>query len=171
MRDKLVIDYLIEKGTIPSLGLFDVTQSMIDAFYDSYRELYPPKSNKKLKGSNEKYAKKLAGLSLMKLNISRSNNVAYDRVKLKTTKPKCGIVYVISNPAFPGMYKVGMTRDLEKRLQQYQTSDPYRQYKVEHYKFVEDARKEEKEILQSLSINIVKGEWINTEQVKKFFVA
>ena len=41
-------------------------------------------------------------------------------------------VYVISNPAYPNLYKIGTTSDLKKRLGQYQTSDPYRGYKVEY---------------------------------------
>ena len=40
-------------------------------------------------------------------------------------------VYVISNPSYPGEYKVGIARDPKARLNQYQTSDPARAYKIE----------------------------------------
>ncbi len=41
-------------------------------------------------------------------------------------------VYVISNPKYKGMYKVGIASDYKKRLNSYQTSDPYRNYKLEY---------------------------------------
>ena len=40
-------------------------------------------------------------------------------------------VYVISNRHFPGEYKVGIAKDPKGRLNQYQTSDPARAYKIE----------------------------------------
>ena len=40
-------------------------------------------------------------------------------------------VYVISHPAYPGEYKVGIAKDWKLRLNTYQTSDPDRQYKIE----------------------------------------
>ena len=43
-------------------------------------------------------------------------------------------VYIISNVAFPNMYKVGIAKDWKSRLNSYQTSDPDRGYKMEfHY--------------------------------------
>ncbi|MGR3913165.1 MAG: DNA methyltransferase [Gammaproteobacteria bacterium] len=56
-----------------------------------------------------------------------------------TTPPKRGgdatrpqkYVYVISNPAYKGMYKVGVAADAEARLSSYQTADPKRRYKLE----------------------------------------
>ncbi len=41
-------------------------------------------------------------------------------------------VYVISNPKYKGMYKVGIAKDYKSRLNSYQTSDPYRNYKLEY---------------------------------------
>ncbi len=40
-------------------------------------------------------------------------------------------VYVISNPSYPNEYKVGVAKDWEARLNQFQTSDPNREYKME----------------------------------------
>jgi len=40
-------------------------------------------------------------------------------------------VYVISNPAYPGLYKVGVATNAEARLNQFQTADPKRRYKLE----------------------------------------
>ncbi|MGR3984045.1 MAG: DNA methyltransferase, partial [Gammaproteobacteria bacterium] len=40
-------------------------------------------------------------------------------------------VYVISNPAYRGMYKVGVASNAEARLSSYQTADPQRQYHLE----------------------------------------
>ena len=41
-------------------------------------------------------------------------------------------VYVISNPNYPNEYKVGVSKDVRSRLNQYQTSDPNRGYKLEY---------------------------------------
>lgn len=59
-----------------------------------------------------------------------------------TTPPKRGkddarpqkYVYVISNPAYKGVYKVGVAKNAEARLNNYQTGDPQRRYKLEFKK-------------------------------------
>ena len=43
-------------------------------------------------------------------------------------------VYVMSNPAYPGMYKVGVAANVEARLNSYQTGDPKRGYRKEFAK-------------------------------------
>ena len=55
-----------------------------------------------------------------------------------------GYVYIISNPAWEGWYKVGMAVDAYDRLVTYQTSSPFRDYKVEYCKYFEDRREAEK---------------------------
>ncbi len=42
-----------------------------------------------------------------------------------------GTIYIISNPAFDGEYKVGIAKNVQNRLNSYQTSDPNRGYKLE----------------------------------------
>lgn len=168
MRDYPVIERMIEHNYLPNEGTFCVTENLLDNFYNIYREVYPPKTNKKISTSDVRYAKKLAGLSLMKLNMKRAEKTLSVE-KIKTKNPNCGIIYIVSNPAFPNIYKIGMTRDLNKRLRQYQTCDPYRQYKIEHYKFVENAKEEEKRLLELYKTDIVKGEWVSTEKVKEMF--
>ncbi len=64
-----------------------------------------------------------------------------ETIHLKTDPPKRtdqGIdyreqkfVYVISHPAYPGEYKVGIAKNWKSRLNSYQTSDPDRQYRME----------------------------------------
>ena len=41
-------------------------------------------------------------------------------------------VYIISNEAFSDVYKVGITTNLDRRLNSYQTGDPYRRYTIEY---------------------------------------
>jgi len=163
-----IFERMISRNIIPNEGMFEINFAMIDQFYEIYREVYPPKGGK-MKSSNVKYAKKLAGLHLMKLSTSRAEIEAEVERKVKVKKPKCGIVYLISNPAFPGMYKISMTQDLDKRLESYQTADPFRKFKVEHYRFVEDRRSEEKRYLQELNTDIVNGEWVSTERSRELF--
>ena len=49
-----------------------------------------------------------------------------------------GYVYIINNPCWDGWVKVGMAIDAEDRCKQYQTSSPYRDYKLCYLKFFED---------------------------------
>ena len=57
---------------------------------------------------------------------------------------KEGQVYIIVNPAFPSWCKIGMAVDAEDRLKQYQTSSPYRDYKLIAMYDTSDRRKAEK---------------------------
>lgn len=63
---------------------------------------------------------------------------------------KPGFIYIISNPAFPTYYKVGVTENINDRLKTYQTGDPRRSYKVEYYIEHPDPYKAEKEIKEML---------------------
>ena len=49
-------------------------------------------------------------------------------------------VYVISNPAWKGWVKIGMAVDVNKRLLNYQTCSPFRDYKVEFVVPVTDVK-------------------------------
>jgi hypothetical protein len=79
-------------------------------------------------------------------------------------KIRNGFLYLISNPAFPGYIKVGITKNLNQRLASYQTYDPFRRFKVEHYAFCEDIRKEEIRIINMFSVDVKTGEWVKTER-------
>ena len=55
-------------------------------------------------------------------------------------------LYVISHPKYKGEYKVGISNYAENRLNQYQTSDPKRSYKLEYKLRTPHFRKIEKYI-------------------------
>lgn len=75
---------------------------------------------------------------------------------------KEGFIYVISNPNFPGFYKIGVTHNISSRLKTYQTSSPHRNYKVEHYIYHPDCYKGEQEIKENIKpfALSIKNEWI-----------
>lgn len=79
---------------------------------------------------------------------------------------KAGWVYVISNPAFPGWFKVGRTDDYVKRLVQLQTGDPRRAYRVDYLLYFNDVVAAEArahaELLWSKHEG-VNNEWFRTE--------
>lgn len=56
-----------------------------------------------------------------------------------------GYIYAISNPAWEGWVKIGMAVDAKDRCNAYQTSSPFRDYKIEMSVPVEDRRKAEAE--------------------------
>lgn len=78
---------------------------------------------------------------------------------------KSGYLYVITNESFKGWVKIGVTENLEKRLQSYQTSSPYRNYKLEyslHHPRYLEAEKKIKETIKPFSLDI-KHEWIKID--------
>ena len=75
-----------------------------------------------------------------------------DEIAFKTSPPKrtdtnghlpSGNIYIISNPQWPNRYKVGIAKNVNQRLNSYQTSDPDRAYELKystatpHYKEIE----------------------------------
>jgi hypothetical protein len=167
LDDKIFYE-MIEQGIIPSDGVFSITEDM----KNSYTTLYSTYSGKGMLKtvSNKNYSLKLAGISLLKLNQQRAETK--DVVaKKKLEKTKSGIVYLISNPAFEDFLKIGITKNLVARLRAYQTYDPLRRYKVDHYRVVEDAKEEETYYLNHHQISLAKGEWVYKEKVKELFLS
>ena len=87
-----------------------------------------------------------------------------------TKRCKEGFVYIISNKNFPNFYKIGVTTDIKNRLRTYQTSSPFRDYKIEYYIFHPDCYKAEKMIEEQMKYFALsrKNEWyeINLEMAK-----
>lgn len=75
---------------------------------------------------------------------------------------KEGYLYIVSNPAHKGWYKIGVTEDITDRLRVYQTSDPKRSYKIEHYLFHPLAYKAEKKIHETMHYfaKSQRNEWV-----------
>ena len=89
------------------------------------------------------------------------------RVNMLTNPPKrsdqepdhreAKYVYVVSNPKYPGEYKVGIAKDWKQRLNAYQTSEPDRGFRIEHTLLTPAFRETEKHI-HSIFEN--KHEWV-----------
>jgi len=72
-----------------------------------------------------------------------------------------GHVYIISNPCWDGWFKVGMAVDPEDRCNSYQTSSPFRDYKLCYNKYFKDRRSAEQMAHKKLKKSSLKykGEW------------
>lgn len=160
IRIKQALDTLMYRKIIPESGLFDITEKMLSEYIKVYGSLDTSPNNKRK--YNKNYARKMAGLWLLKLNLDRGGN---------TKSSKEGLVYVISNPAWPEHVKIGMTVDLNKRLASYQMYDPLQQYSVKNYEFVLDRRNTEKSILNRFGIHLESGEWIKLDNSTKIIDA
>ena len=83
---------------------------------------------------------------------------------------KEGYVYAITNPAWPEWVKIGMAIDADDRCNGYQTSSPFRDYKLEHTVVTNNRRKAEAEAHREASkiAEEQRGEWfkISIEQAK-----
>ena len=82
----------------------------------------------------------------------------------KYDKVKRGHIYVVSNPAWKGWYKVGMAIDADDRCRTYQTSSPFRDFKLEYAEFFNNRKTTEKIVHDKLITSGYenKGEWFNT---------
>ena len=69
-------------------------------------------------------------------------------------------VYVISNSAYPGEYKVGIAKDWKARLNSYQTSDPNRGYKLEYKLLTPHFRAIEQHVHEAFEN---KHEWVQAD--------
>lgn len=83
----------------------------------------------------------------------------------KISLVKSGYLYIVSNMAFPGFLKVGVTEDIKSRLRTYQTSDPKRAYKMEFFIFHPDAYTAEKKIKKAMKMfaKSQKNEWFECD--------
>ena len=78
---------------------------------------------------------------------------------------KKGYVYIVSNPAWERWFKVGMALDAYDRCASYQTSSPFRDYKVEYCKFFKNRKEAEGIVHGILKANDTphSGEWFNED--------
>lgn len=74
-----------------------------------------------------------------------------------------GHVYIISNPCWDGWIKVGMAVDAKDRCNQYQTSSPFRDYKLCYNRKFKDRKSAEQKAHSKLKkiSKTYKGEWFN----------
>jgi predicted GIY-YIG superfamily endonuclease len=79
-----------------------------------------------------------------------------------------GYVYLIVNENYSGWVKCGMTGNVEKRLSQYNTYDPFGKFVVLEAKSVEDRKKAEIKLISELKIASAryKGEWFEIDKEK-----
>lgn len=81
--------------------------------------------------------------------------------KMLYNKEESGDIYIISNPSWKGWIKVGMAIDAKDRCKQYQTSSPFRDYKLHYSRFFNDRKDAEKKAHKLLKKKSEekKGEW------------
>ena len=75
--------------------------------------------------------------------LERRNSIEFNRIKK-------GFVYVIHNPAWPEWYKVGSSINARNRNRSYQTSSPFRDFKLVTYKCFDERLKAERAIHSKL---------------------
>lgn len=159
-KEIAVLTDMIDKSIIPKSGLFTITEASLRAYLSIYHRLFGSTSKSTDGKSNTKFARRLAGRTLLNVIFNRGG---------KFTDTDAGLIYLIENPAYPLHYKVGITIQLSKRLAQYQTYDPYRQFKIAKYDFTLDRYTQEKSLLAYPEIYNEQGEWVLKENAKEVF--
>ena len=99
-------------------------------------------------------------LEEIKKNMSHSFNEIVD-----------GYIYVMSNPAWKGWYKVGMAVDSQDRCGSYQTSSPHRDYRLEYSKYFLNRKVAEEiahDVISEISLDR-NGEWfrVSVNKIRK----
>lgn len=93
------------------------------------------------------------------LNSLLSTN--YSRLDRIHDLSPAGDVYLLWNPAWPAWVKVGMTTDVTRRLGNYQTGSPMRDFKLVHSRHFADRADAERRLLDHLSTyGERRGEWV-----------
>lgn len=160
-KNNKIFDYLISTNYIPVNGGFEISESLLAKYIKCYDNFFGSNDGKGLRRVNQKsFARKMAGLSLLKLNFNRG---------VKFNEISAGLIYVIGNPSFSQHYKIGMTIDLNTRLSCYQTYDPLRQYHVVQYDFVLQRKLVEKQILNHELAFQETGEWLEKKNALNLF--
>ena len=142
-------------GLISTDTSFLIDESLLSKYRDAYNSVCGTVSDAKFDKRRKQYDR-ISSLNLMQYKSER---------KLSITE---GYVYIISNPAWPKMYKVGMTVNPASRLASYQTYSPLRDFKLEHYQFSSNRREAEKKLHKLLEATKVAGEWFVIEDLLAF---
>ena len=102
-------------------------------------------------------------------NYKTFSDAAFDGT-YKLDSIKEGYVYAITNPAWPEWVKIGMAIDADDRCNGYQTSSPFRDYKIEHVVVTNNRRDAEAEAHKAATkmAKETRGEWfkLDIEQAK-----
>jgi len=77
----------------------------------------------------------------------------------RITREAQGFVYLITNPAWPGLVKIGKACNPASRVAALNTADPFRRFTVEYRHFFDDARRVEAELHDRCAALRVEGEW------------
>lgn len=107
------------------------------------RTCFNEKYNKRRMYLNGKYVS--FGSQVHKSGAFKTLDDAWSHVELDSKKVS-GEIYIITNDAFKGWVKVGMSINANDRLNSYQTGDPNRSYKLYSSYFTEDRHDTEKQI-------------------------
>jgi len=160
IKEEHTISLLLKENVIPENGIFQISENILNSYIEKYNNIFSKSNNALKKKSNHRFSRRLAGLSFLKLNFERG---------ARFHQMKSGLIYMIENEIFPDHFKLGMTIDLNSRLNSYQTYDPFRRFKVYKYEFVLDRILSEKKILNHPDIMNEQGEWIKKENAKEIF--
>lgn len=159
--EKRVTDVMIFAKIIPESGLFQIEEKHLSEYIKIYGEIFATKDKGLKRNQEVKFARKLAGRTLIRLLHER---------EFDFSDVRAGMVYMISNPVYPEHFKIGMTMDVVDRLASYQTYDPFKRFKLEKYNFVLDRRGKEKQLLNHPDIFKEDGEWVKRKNAEELFL-
>ena len=152
---------------------FRKTNEHLVPLLTKYENIEVKEKSKKNKKGRVKVEKPVDNIDFLQTHLVRiREKLSLEKVESMRvqTELKEGFIYVITNPAYIGWYKIGMTVDYEERLNTYNTGDPSRSYKIEAVRWVEDRRTAEATMLETLKKMSIqyKGEWVKMDEALLF---
>ena len=136
---------LVSTGLIPPIGNFNITEELLRNLSLKYHIV----ANKMPKYNS--MSRRNSGVALLNLKIKRN---------IPSASINEGLIYLISNPAWPDYVKIGMSINLRNRLSTYNTSDPHRSYKIDGFEFVLNRKLTEQNVLNKFNLDMKTGEWV-----------
>ena len=82
------------------------------------------------------------------------------------TRLEEGFLYIIQNPIYPGWVKIGSTIDLNRRLQSYQTCDPFQSFEIVYSEYCTNRKDVEIKVHNMLAKHRGNGEWFKIDLKK-----
>jgi len=87
-------------------------------------------------------------------------------IENKQSTMKKGWVYIVENPAWPNVVKIGAALHLKKRLGSYQTSDPYRAFRYVKTWKTDNREEHEAALHRQLVDLLLNGEWFRDDMAR-----
>jgi len=163
--DEYLAERFFEKTEGYDIGLFDATEICNVIFEDNEEDEYYP-SNGMLIKNGFGIIKAETPMIVWKDGKKYCQGDIVSSIITEINNTKLGL-YIIYTDESPNLYKIGITKNIDKRIKQFETGNPF-EFKLFDFFVAENCRELENMIHKKLEKNKYRKEWflLNTEELK-----